>query len=101
MWAFIADELHDEMFYIYNVESNLALKVENDKIVLAPKKKTKDFMFYTLKDSDKAKSVYKDAVNIISPLNGKSLSLKGILVLTETNTKDECQLFYIKKVGFY
>lgn len=58
-------------------------------------------MFYIPKDTDKAKPVYRDAVNIISPLNGKSLSLKGVLILTETNTKDECQLFYIKKVGLY
>jgi hypothetical protein len=37
LWALVADELHHEMFYICNVESNLALKVENDRVVLAPK----------------------------------------------------------------
>jgi hypothetical protein len=58
-------------------------------------------MFYIPKDTDKVKPVYRDALNIISSLNGKSLSLKGVLILTETNTKDECQLFYIKKVGLY
>lgn len=37
LWAFVADELNQEMFYICNVDSNLALKVENDKVVLATK----------------------------------------------------------------
>ena len=60
-------------------------------------------MFYIPKDNDKKKSysIYKDYINIMSSLNGKALALKGILQLSETNTKDECQQFYLKKVNLY
>lgn len=60
-------------------------------------------MFYIPRNTEKSKSIsnYREAVNIAWPGNGKSLSLKGVLILTETNTKDECQLFYSKKVGLY
>ena len=66
--------------YIHHIESNLAIKILNEKVVLAPKEKTKDFMF-TIKTKAGVKSLYEHSISILSALNGKALALKGILCL--------------------
>ncbi len=58
-------------------------------------------MFEIPNDNKQEKSLYNNPVSIKSSLNGKTLTLKGVLSLTEFNNKDECQLFYFKKIKFY
>ncbi len=103
LWALIPNESHYLAFYIYHVESNMVLKVENDKVILAPKQKFKEFLFELINDTDKNKqhSLYKDSLVIKSLSSGKCLDLRGVLSLTDLNIKDDHQHFYLKRVGFY
>ena len=44
---------------------------------------------------------YEESLIIKSLLNGKCLLLRGVLGLSDMNTKSESQQFYLKKVNLY